>query len=318
MSRPLLRGGTLAACCFAVFPVAASACSACGCILTSDWVGEGLSGIPGLRADLRYDYIPQTDLRSGHTNLGGTALPADREIERSTYNHYVTAGLDWVMTPKWAIDVQLPLVIRPHDTVGEGDIEASHSRTKGIGDARVTLRWQGIGGPGITGLQLGLKLPSGGFSTRFNAGPQVGEAVDRGLQAGSGTTDLLTGFYHFGPLIEDFDWFAQASMDVPLNSRQDYRPGVSGLGSIGMHYTGWRGITPQLQFNLRLAAQDSGGNSDRGNSGGELLYVSPGVAVKASARVNAFVFVQLPLYQRVIGYQLVPAVTVSAGLQFRL
>ena len=321
MTRSIRRGALAAATLIACTTSTATlACSACGCTLTSDWIGEGLAATPGLRAELRYDYLPQTRLRSGKANVDGAsiALPADHEIEQYTYNHYVTAGLDWAPTQSFAVNVQLPLVIRPHATIAQGDIDPSFSHTSGIGDARVTMRYQGFGGPGISGVQLGLKLPTGGFHTAFRSGPRAGELLDRGLQAGTGTTDVLLGLYHFGALAGDFDWFAQASTAIPINRREDFRPGASAIGSIGVSYAGWRGITPQMQMNMRIARKDSGFNSDHDNSGGELLYASPGITVKLDRRTALFGFVQVPVYQRVIGYQLVPKFTVSAGLQVRL
>ncbi len=314
------RGGRWAAAALlALMPAAAAACSACGCTLTSDWTGEGLAAAPGLRAELRYDYIPQTQLRSGTGALDRAtiALPADREIEQNTYNHYITAGLDW-SSGNWGVGVQAPFVIRPHDTIAEGDTNVSHSHTNGLGDVRVIGRWQGFGSSGVTGIQFGLKLPTGAFGQTFQTGPQAGEAVDRGLQPGTGTTDALFGFYHFGQLAGDFDWFAQVNAAIPIDHRADYRPGNTALGAAGVRYSGWQGITPQLQLNLRVAAPDTGVESDHDNSGGELLYVSPGVTVRLTRRVHAFGFVQLPVYQRVIGYQLTPKATLSVGLQVRL
>ena len=318
MHRLVRRGAILAALSPLFSASAALGCSACGCTLTTDWIGEGLAATPGLRAELRYDYIPQTQLRTGTRNIGAVALPADREIERYTDNHYITAGLDWSASQAFAVNFQLPLVFRPHETIAEGDTGVSNSHTDGIGDMRVTARYQGFGGPGISGVQFGLKLPTGGFHTTFRSGPQVGELIDRGLQAGTGTTDAIVGEYHFGALADRIDWFAQASAQIPFDHRDDYKPGVTGVGSIGVHYNGWQGITPQLQVNLRIAGQDSGVNSDHDNSGGELVYLSPGATVKLNRRVSLYGFVQAPIYQRVIGYQLVPKITVSAGLQVRL
>ena len=312
--------GLAAAALAALSAAPALACSACGCSLTSDWVGEGLTGQPGWRAELRYDYLPQTDLRSGTHGVDRSAitLPADREIERYTRNHYVTASLDYMPSQAWGVSVQLPYILRPHDTVAEGDTDLSHSRTDGIGDLRVIGRYQGFGGSGITGVQFGLKLPTGGFHTRFSSGPVAGEFVDRGLQAGTGTTDLIAGAYHFGALAGRFDWFTSAQVQVPLNRRADFRPGVTAVASAGVDYTGWRGITPQLQVNLRRAWKDRGFNSDGDNSGGTLAYVSPGASVRLTTRIVAFAHLQLPLYQKVYGFQLTPKVTVSTGIQMRL
>ncbi len=53
-------------------------------------------------------------------------------------------------------------------------------------------------------------------------------------------------------------------------------------------------------------------------SGGVLLYVSPGVSVRLAPRVVAFAHVQMPLYEKVNGFQLTPRVTVSTGLQLQM
>jgi len=296
------------------------ACSSCGCNMTSDWLSQGLVAQPGTTIGLRYDYVPQTELRSGQETVDRSAitLPTDREIEQNTYNHYATLTLDHAFNPAWAVNVQVPFSWHPHRTISPGDTEQSYSRTEGLGDMRASVRYQGFGGPGITGVQLGIKLPTGGFHQDFLSGPSAASPVDRGLQAGTGTTDLTIGAYHFGKLAGAFDYVLQVHGEVPLNSRDLYRPGVAATVSTGVQYTGWHGITPQLQLNLRLAAKDSGANSDRDNSGGENLYIAPGLTAQLSSHVSAFGIVQLPIYRRVNGYQLTPKMTASFGLLYRM
>ena len=298
----------------------ALACSSCGCTLTSDALSQGLGSQPGTTVDLRYDFVPQTRLRSGTDPVDRSkiALPSDRELEQRTHNHYVTLTVDHQFSNDFGVTVQLPFVVRPHATVGEGDTATSYSRTNGVGDIKVTGRWQGFKGPGVTGVQLGLKLPTGGFRQTFRSGPGTGQAVDRDLQPGSGTTDLLIGAYHFGKLAKEFDFVLQAQGQIPLNSRDQFRPGASATFAAALNYTRWRSITPQLQLNFRVAEQDHGLNSDRDNSGGEQLYISPGIVAKLAPRVSAFAAVQLPVYQRVTGYQLTPKYTLSTGVRFRL
>ncbi|UAJ10253.1 transporter [Polymorphobacter megasporae] len=298
----------------------ALACSSCGCNLTSEWLSQGLVVQPGTSLDLRYDDVPQTQLRAGRGVLDGKAiaLPADREIERYTYNHYVTAILDRQFDPVWGVDVQVPFVYRPHLTVSPGDTEPSSSRTGGLGDIRVTGRWQGFGGPGITGIQFGLKLPTGNFREEFIAGPSTGEATDRGLQPGTGTIDATIGAYHFGQLARGIDFVLQAQATLPLDNRDLYSPGIAGTASAGVHFTGWRGVTPQVQLNARLAERDHGVNSDRENSGGEFVSIAPGATVAVGRRAAIYTIVQVPVYQRVGGYQLTPRYTLSVGAHYRL
>lgn len=299
----------------------ALACASCGCSLTADWLSQGLVTQPGTSFSLRYDYIPQTRLLSGthSVNRGAIAFPADREIERYTDNHYLTASIDHQFDADWGLNLQIPLVYRPHATIGEETTARSYSRTNGLGDVKLTARWQGLGKVGgITGLQLGLVLPTGAFRQTFRSGPERGEEVDRGLQPGTGTVQLMFGAYRYGKLMKDVDYILQAQGQVPLDNRDRFRPGAVGTVSAGLHYTRWRGITPQLQLNFRATARDRGANSDRPNSGGEELYLAPGLSARLTSRLSAFAFVQLPLYQRVNGFQLVPRATGSVGLQVRL
>jgi len=311
-----------ASACVFVLSIAApaAACSSCGCNLTSDWLSQGLVAQPGTTISLRYDYVPQTQLRAGGHIVDRLAIafPTDREIEDHTYNHYADLAVDHALSPEWAVNLQIPFLSRPHRTITEDEIDASTSRTHGIGDIRATARFQGFGGAGITGIQFGLKLPTGRFHQTFRTGPEAGNEVDRGLQPGSGTVDAIIGAYHFGRLAGAFDYVLQAQGQISLNRRDAYRPGSAVTLSAGASYVGWKAITPQLQLNLRLAGQDRGLNADGPNSGGEQLYLAPGVSAKVGNGLSAFGIVQLPLYQRVNGYQLAPKITLSFGLQYKL
>lgn len=312
--------GLLALPCALVCATPAQACSGCGCNLTSDWLSQGLVSQPATTVTLRYDYVPQTQLRENTRVIDRSqiTLPPDREIETSTFNHYATLSFDHAFSPVWAVNVQLPFSYRPHRTIIEDTDAESLSRTGGVGDLRLTARYQGFGGPGITGIQFGLKLPTGRFRQTFIEGPATGEGVDRGLQPGTGTVEAVIGLYHFGKLAGPVDFVLQGTAEIPLTNRDLYKPGLAGTISAGVQVNAWKGITPQLQLNLRLAERDAGANSDRFNSGGEQLYVAPGVTIPVSDHLSAFTIAQLPLHQRVIGFQPVARFTISAGLTYRL
>jgi hypothetical protein len=300
---------------------AAQACASCGCTLTADWLSQGLAAQPGTTFSLRYDYVPQTTLRSGthQVDRGAIVFPTDREIEIHTYNHSLTAALDHQFANDWGVDVQLPIVTRPHETIAEETVEPSHSDTSGIGDLRVVGRWQGLSTPGsVTGIEGGLVLPTGRFSEAFDAGPEKGEEVDRGLQPGTGTVQAVLGAYHLGAISPELGYFVQATSQLPLTSRDGYKPGAFAQASFALNYTHWRNITPQLQLSFRKTWRDSGPDSDRPNSGGEQVNIAPGLSAKLSSRVVGFTYVELPLYTQVNGYQLVPKAKLSAGLLFHL
>ena len=307
--------GTFAPALFCVSS-AAEACASCGCTLTADWLSQGLAAQPGTTLTLRYDYVPQTTLRSGTNTVdrGAIALPADREIERYTYNHSVTFTADHQFANDWGIDIQLPVVTRPHSTIAEGTTEPSHSDTKGVGDLRVVGRWQGLSRAGsVTGIEAGLALPTGNIHQKFNSGPEEDEEVDRGLQPGSGTVQAVLGAYHLGAFSPELGYFLQTTGQVPLTSRDGFKPGSFAQVSAALNYTHWRNITPQLQLSFRKTWRDNGPNSDRPNSGGEQVNLAPGLSAKLGNKVVGFGYVEMPLYTRVNGFQLVPKAKFSIG-----
>ena len=113
--------------------------------------------------------------RTSDRSRSAISLPTDREIERYTYNHSLTVTLDHQFASDWGLDVQLPLVTRPHSTIRRGHRPSRAIPTrKGIGDLRVVGRWQGLSTPGnVTGIEAGLVLPTGEFHQTFQSGPRA-------------------------------------------------------------------------------------------------------------------------------------------------
>lgn len=294
------------------------ACSACGCTLSSDWASQGLAATGGWRADIRFDYFDQNQLRSGTDSVprDSVPIPNEQEIQQYTINRNYGLNLDYSPNRNWGVDILLPWYDRAHATIAAGDSEISTSHDTGIGDLRVVGRYLGLGEQRSTGIEFGLKLPSGRFTSDFSTGPQQGERLDRGLQLGTGTTDLLLGAYNFGALAANWDYFAHALLSQPLNSREHFRPGTGINLNVGVRYTGSATIVPQLQVNARIEKRESGANADVDNSGASLLYLSPGVTWDISRRFSAYVFAQVPLYQRVNGLQIEATHTASVGMHY--
>lgn len=293
-------------------------CSECGCTLSSDWSAQGYPDTPGLTAAARFEYYDSTDLRSGsHTvNTGALTFPAEQEIQRETLNRATWVGLDYVGSSGWAIDAQLPFYDRYHRTIAEGDTAESESRGTGVGDLRLLGRYEKSSMYRSYGFQVGLKLPTGRFDQAFATGPRAGEPLDRGLQLGSGTTDLLAGASYFQRPTPNLGWFAQILGDLPLNYRDRFMPAANIAANTGVRYLNTSSFTPQLQVNLRWEAREHGAQGDTANSGGFTAYVSPGVTAELGLHATGFLFVQLPVYRRLNGLQLVPHALVSIGMTY--
>ncbi|MEP6484009.1 MAG: hypothetical protein ABJB01_06135 [Rudaea sp.] len=296
----------------------AAACSACGCTLNSDWASQGLAASGGWRFDVRDDYFDQNQLRSGTDKVSKSRLgiPNDEEIQQYTYNRNVTASVDYSPNRNWGINVSVPWFDRSHATIAEGDSDISTAHDKGIGDVRVTARYSGFDPQRTTGVMFGLKLPTGDSSDRFETGPAAGMIDDRGLQLGTGTTDLLVGVYHFGAFSETWSYFGQAIAQQPLTSDNGFRPGTGLNLNAGVRYSATSNFVPQLQINARVEKRESGVNGDVENSGATLLYLSPGVTWTPNSHVSLFAFFQAPIYQRVNGLQLEATQFFSVGAHY--
>ena len=138
--------------------------------------------------------------------------------------------------------------------------------------------------------------------------------LDRGLQPGTGSTDLLVGAFKFGAISETSDWFGQALLQIPIVADRAFRPGIGANLTAGVRYRGFESVVPQMQLNSRIERRESGSEADTPNSGATLVYFSPGATFAVSSTTSVYVFGQVPVYQRVTGLQLEPRWSVSAGV----
>ena len=280
---------------------------------TPGWESQGLAAMDGFRFDVRFDLLNQNQLRSG-SGTPGTWPIAPHEQEVFTKTQSLNLTYDYSKGP-WGVNVQVPYLERSHATNGFNydETDAGTSYKTGFGDMRVIWRFMGVLKSRSLGLQLGVKVPTGEFRQNFNGGAIAGNPLDRGLQLGTGTTDLIVGAYHFANIAKDWNYFSQIVADLPLASREGYIPGNSLSANLAIRYHHFQKFVPQLQFNARVLARDHGINASPADSGGTTVYVSPGFTVNITKNVSSYVFFQLPIYQYLNGYQLAPFYTLSVG-----
>jgi hypothetical protein len=316
-------------------PGDARACASCGCTLNSDWENEQLSCTPGLKMDLRWDFIDQDQLRSGTKTINpvtASQLPdpqtgGTEEVEKYTVNNYFTLGIDYSTGSDWGVNVQLPWINRNHSTLGTASDGYTpgpgggqyNSHTSSIGDIKVLGRYQGLSPRHNIGILFGLKLPTGSYTdTGISTDPTAPGAVpiDRGLQPGTGTTDAILGAYYTDGLSLNVSYFTQALYQKALDSREQYKPGEALNLTVGLLYSGFSNFSPLLQLNYRYIVHDEGDNADEVNTGGTLLYISPGITVAVTKQTSLYGFIQVPVYSDLTGVQLAPHYIASLGVHY--
>ena len=287
-----------------IAPEPSYAC-ACGCgvfdVGTSSMLPTGAGGM----AFYELDFQDQSQNWHG-TGKASSSLNGDKDI--TTY--FMTAGVQYMFDRSWGVQAELPYWNRSFKTDTNFPNSPSNIVTddwSDIGDVRVKGIYTGFSSDLSTGLEFGVKLPTGNF-THDKA------VVDSDSQIGTGSTDLLLGAFHRGALTADnlWSWFAQGELDQPTITQNDYRPGTEIDTAAGVNYNGWTigdtTITPIAQVIASERTRDSGGASASPvASGYQRLMLSPGIEVDFT-RVTLYADVEVPVFDHVTGYQLVAPV----------
>ncbi len=282
---------------------------------------------------MRYDYLNQNQLRSGTGTISPVAASqivtksGNQEVEIFTKNQYLTTTIDYSNGANWGVSFLLPYINRDHGTLGTQSDGINpgagggsyYSSTSSFGDLKVIGRYNGFTPSHDYGVLFGVKLPTGDYklagTSTDPANPGALQAIDRGLQPGTGTTDVILGAYHFDLLSQNWAYFAQGLYQRALNYRDGYQTGDGLNVNFGVRYMAFGNVTPQLQVNFRAVQRDRGVNADQVSTGGTLAYLSPGVIASITKDVSAYGFLQLPMYQNVNGVQLAPKFLITAGIR---
>jgi hypothetical protein len=283
-------------------------CGASFCMVNTNWNLQGFAPEPGVRLDLRYEYIKQDQAMAGSDRIAFGQIPRHHDELRTTNRNWL-ASIDYTIDANWGVAATIPIADRDHAHIHNhhgAQVHDTWSFTR-LGDVRVVGRRQWMSEDkdaarlSYYGLNLGLKLPTG----ERDIANAAGDRAERSLQPGTGTTDIILGGHYSGVLpFKDSSWFAQALWQSALGSREDYKPGRRITLDLGYRYEMSSSVGLMLQLNALHRQRDSGLQAEPEDTGGKFVFISPGVSVAVGKTVQLYGFVQLPLYQYVNGVQL--------------
>ena len=295
-----------------IAPSADAACGSAFCTLLNDRFALGTWDHVGWSADIHIESLSQTTLRSGTRTISASEVTDEETLERHTYNTNLLTTIERSFDMNWSLALRVPVVRRDHlhDLIDEstGALGPSESwQFTRLGDMALLARWQAPdAGWAITG---GLKLPTGSF----NVSNADGVRAERSLQPGSGTTDLVLGLAWRRLLAATDALNLQGAWVQPLNSREQFKPGRRIELVAGWSHAFDPSISGVLQASVVDKARDSGEQGEPDNSGATFVSLSPGLNVAISAQGILYGYVQVPVYQRVNGIQLVPKTSFVLG-----
>ncbi|MDR3528048.1 MAG: hypothetical protein P4L57_12300 [Rhizomicrobium sp.] len=262
---------------------------------------------PGGSVFLEYDYMDQNKNWSG---LSGA--PAANNDDKDIRTSFYTAGFQYLFASGFGVMAEVPYWNRHFATNTGRSIDAfDHSA---LGDIRLTGVYSGFSADNSTGLTLGIKLPTGDHNYAN---------FDRDTEIGSGSTDLSFGASHIGTfgVVSPWHYFVQGRYQFSVATTGGYRPGNELNGVAGVSYdAGTIGeaidVAPILQLIGSIRSHDSGPTASPTDSGYSRLLLSPGVDLNIQSW-SLHAEVDLPIYQNIIGNQLIAQQLIKTNISYR-
>ena len=280
----------------------ANAC-ACGCGVFD--IGNLFRTAPGGTLSVEYDFMDQNRNWSG-----ASRAPASDNADKDIRTSFFTLGGQYLIGSGFGVMAELPVWSRHFETVDGGTPESLDHTS--LGDIRLTAVYSGLAEDLGTGFTLGVKLPTGDTGI-----------FDRDTDIGTGSTDLMFGAFRRGNLDALGNWMygLQARYQTAVATQGGYRPGdefdTMAVVSYDAGRTGDAEWKPFLHLIGSFRRHDSGAAADPDNTGYSRVLVAPGIEVS----LKSFVIhaeLDLPVYQNVIGNQLVAPVLLKTGIAYDL
>jgi len=277
---------------------------------------------------LRVEYV--SFRRFSDSSLAGYA---EQDVEAHSTDLLLSPslGVGYGLTNDLTVSARLPYLLRSDIREGhieDGEAEAhTHGDSQGVGDLTLLGQYRfmnGWGGMLEGALLFGIKVPTGDTGER----DREGELFEAEHQPGSGSWDPLLGLAvsrHAGALSLDgnvlYAFATKGTQRSDLGDRLHYNAALSYRlgGGEGRHHSHEAAAHSHLKWDLILEMngewqekQRVAGVSDA-NSGGNLVYLSPGLRV-CDQGWGATVSVGVPVLQDLNGVQHDTKLRVVLGL----
>lgn len=282
--------------------------------------GVPISGNLGLPAgpagelllSLNYDY------NFLNTLLDSTSVLND--ISRTRTTHSLLLEVGYQISARWSVSL-LATGVRQERILHPIGFPMRHQSTSGIGDAVLLLRYQPWQ---FLMLGLGTKVPLGAFDIMDNRGIQL----NADLQPGSGAWDAILWVQSTIPwsVSPSGAWSVTAisrltGVNPAFRTGQSYQFGNDIQAIIG--YTDRIFLLNQVldlsgMVRYRWADMDKTNGGEIPNTGGNWLFVNPGMAWWPTPELSFQVNGEVPIYQVVAGVQLSPTWRINTGVYFQI
>ncbi|MBU6160577.1 MAG: hypothetical protein KGO50_05610 [Myxococcales bacterium] len=145
----------------------------------------------------------------------------------------------------------------------------------------------------------------------------TGERLSVDVQPGQGAFVPFMALAWSGPSWKPVRGFARASTFIPLQSRWNYRPGMSVLTTVGLEFRISPKLSMQAELDGRYELPDNFSGEEDPDSGGAMMYASPTVLWRPKSAWAAYGTLRLPVIDALRGSQS-ESVIVALGFAFQV
>ena len=269
------------------------------------------------QVSLSYDWNVLKTLKEGVEKL------EDQSRNRTTHSALLEIGHTW--TNRFSTDFFFSF-LQQIRAIRQNGQQTDFDQTSGIGDAVALFKYQVLKGKNKgRNLQLGLgpKIPLGSFGNKDDRGI----TLSADLQPGSGAWDMI----FWGQFTQQLSFrpssnlllsstYALKGENPRFNEIETYAFGEEWLVSIGISdrmVLFNKLVDPSLLFRYRQVQPDFRNGSLLPSSGGEWVYINPGITFWFSEKMSYQINGEIPLYANLIGTQITPTYRFNTGLYWR-
>jgi len=283
-----------------------------------------------VRVGYEFEYLDQNQPRIGTHKARVGEISGHHDEQRTINRIYRLTGA-WGVTERLGLDIALPVVSRSHRHIhnhhGGTQIIPQGWDFANLGDLVLQTRYavfrpEKASHPTLSGI-FGIEFPTGKSEIENSAG----SSAEPGITPGSASYDFVIG----GASVQNFrvptlktekalmPLFVSLTYKINGKGHDEYRLGNVLSANAGVTYPLTRRLGFITQVNLLVKERDDEGTTHEEveTTGGEYLYVSPGILLRLSDSWEFTTIVQLPVRQRVNNIQLTSDYNVQAGLSYK-
>ncbi len=171
-------------------------------------------------------------------------------------------------------------------------------KSPGIGDMLVTGRYRFFNdGDNQWASIFGVILPTGKITNKTDSGELLGTHN----QPGSGAITFQTGVAYSGHLTQKIAVDADVIYRFGTQGAKQFRSGNSWQLDLALSYALHESIVPVLEVNGIFFNQDIENDEVKANSGGDVVYISPGLSFNFTEKQGVYASFSYPAYQELTG-----------------